>query len=354
MRSTSTRRTSSRSGGTTDLTIATKVIIGRNERENVVIETFSRPGDIILMLEDIPGPTTLLRGNATTQNVLAAAALAAQQLKGALGAERESARAAGAPDEEGYDRRGRAGGRRVRRGPTQSPGKGSIMTTRGQARAGSSEIIKGTGGMLVALSGGVDSTFLAKVAKDALGDRAAAVTIKSQIHPPSSSRRPSRSQNSSAYATSSSRWTRSACPAWRRTLPAMLHLQAPDTRHAPGDREGEGLPVVVEGSQRRRRGRFPPRHEGRQRARRQEPARRGRPHQGRDPRALLPAWACPRGASRRYACLASSVPYGQRDHRGEAPPGGQRGGLSALPKATRYFAYGTTGRSRGSSSPRRR
>lgn len=60
---------------------ATKVIIGRNERENAVVATFSRPGDIVLMLEDIPGPTTLLRGNATEKTVLVAAALAARSSK---------------------------------------------------------------------------------------------------------------------------------------------------------------------------------------------------------------------------------------------------------------------------------
>lgn len=45
------------------------------------------------------------------------------------------------------------------------------------------EIIADTGGMLVAFSGGVDSTLLTKVAFDVLGERALAVTVRSKIHP---------------------------------------------------------------------------------------------------------------------------------------------------------------------------
>ena len=45
------------------------------------------------------------------------------------------------------------------------------------------EILKSLGSVLIAYSGGVDSTFLAKVAFDVLGKNTLAVTISSEIHP---------------------------------------------------------------------------------------------------------------------------------------------------------------------------
>lgn len=59
----------------------TKVIVGRDERENHVIETFARPGEMLLELAEINGPTTLLRGEANEENVRAAAALCARSSK---------------------------------------------------------------------------------------------------------------------------------------------------------------------------------------------------------------------------------------------------------------------------------
>jgi len=56
----------------------TKVIVGRNHRENAVLETFTRKGDVLLELADMMGPTALLRGDTGEKNVALAAALCAR------------------------------------------------------------------------------------------------------------------------------------------------------------------------------------------------------------------------------------------------------------------------------------
>ncbi len=59
----------------------TKAIVGRNESDNKKIQTFSRPGDLLLELVEIPGPLVLLRGKTGEKNVRMAAALAARYSK---------------------------------------------------------------------------------------------------------------------------------------------------------------------------------------------------------------------------------------------------------------------------------
>jgi len=60
---------------------ATKAIVGRNERENATIFTFSRPTDLLMTTRDAPGPTALLRGPHAGDHVRAAAALTARYSK---------------------------------------------------------------------------------------------------------------------------------------------------------------------------------------------------------------------------------------------------------------------------------
>ncbi len=56
----------------------TKVIMGRRDEENERIQNLSQDGDILLQLIDMPGPLTLVRGEATEDNILLAARLTAR------------------------------------------------------------------------------------------------------------------------------------------------------------------------------------------------------------------------------------------------------------------------------------
>jgi hypothetical protein len=63
------------------LDAATKAVVGRVERENATIVTFSRPTDLLLTTRDAPGPTTLLRGDLSPEHIAAAGALTARYSK---------------------------------------------------------------------------------------------------------------------------------------------------------------------------------------------------------------------------------------------------------------------------------
>lgn len=56
----------------------TRVIVGRNDRENRVILSFARPGDTLLDAANAPGPTTLLRGPADPAAIAIAASITAR------------------------------------------------------------------------------------------------------------------------------------------------------------------------------------------------------------------------------------------------------------------------------------
>ena len=57
---------------------ATKVVVGREEADNVLLEQMAREGDVLLVLDDVPGPSTLLRGDASEEHLALAAALTAR------------------------------------------------------------------------------------------------------------------------------------------------------------------------------------------------------------------------------------------------------------------------------------
>ena len=59
----------------------TKAVVGRDEAENAKIEVLAAPTDFLVGLEDIPGPTVLVRGPAVECNIATAASLAARYSK---------------------------------------------------------------------------------------------------------------------------------------------------------------------------------------------------------------------------------------------------------------------------------
>jgi len=63
----------------------TLVVIGRHHEDNLRLKPLLRDGDICIEAADIPGPTTLLRGNAGTANLATAAALTLRYTKAPAG-----------------------------------------------------------------------------------------------------------------------------------------------------------------------------------------------------------------------------------------------------------------------------
>ncbi len=59
----------------------TKVIVSRNEDENLAIQNIARDGDFLIHLKDIPGPLSLVRGNINDEKLKIAAQLTARSSK---------------------------------------------------------------------------------------------------------------------------------------------------------------------------------------------------------------------------------------------------------------------------------
>jgi len=63
----------------------TLVVIGRHAEDNALLERLFQPGDLRIEAADLAGPTTLLRGTASRENVALAAALTLRYIKRAAG-----------------------------------------------------------------------------------------------------------------------------------------------------------------------------------------------------------------------------------------------------------------------------
>lgn len=67
----------------------TLLVMGRFERDNVHLDPLFGPGDVRIEADEIPGPTTLLRGTASPENIALAAALTLRYTKAEPGRARK-------------------------------------------------------------------------------------------------------------------------------------------------------------------------------------------------------------------------------------------------------------------------
>ena len=138
-----------------------------------------------------------------------------------------------------------------------------------------------------------------------LGDRALAVTADSPSYPERHrADGAATSPRGSACSTRSSTPRELERPEYRANPDESLLLLQARALHAPDARSPRAARRGRRRRQQRRRSRrLPARAAGGARVRRAQPARRGRPAQGRDPRALARRRACRPGTSRpRPAC----------------------------------------------------
>ena len=75
-----------------------KAVVGRTERENEAIETLVSPGDLLLQVEQYPGPLVLVDGAVSGEDLEVAAGLAAAYSDAPEGAPVTVTAAPGGPD----------------------------------------------------------------------------------------------------------------------------------------------------------------------------------------------------------------------------------------------------------------
>lgn len=174
------------------------------------------------------------------------------------------------------------------------------------------DILSQMKGAIVALSGGVDSTFLAKVAYETLGDKAVAVTVGSQIHAGFEEREAAEVARAIGIRHMLIRADALGVPGLAENPPERCYICKKAIFKMLLDiaaKEGHG--IVAEGTNASDEGDFRPGVRALSELRVRSPLREaGLAKQ--DIRDLsrrmgLPTWNKPS-----YACLASRIPYGER------------------------------------------
>ena len=199
--------------------------------------------------------------------------------------------------------------------------------------------LAGLGSVIVAFSGGTDSAYLAWVATDVLGDRAQCLTADSASYPSRHreiAAAPGARLPSPPRVHRDQRDGRSELP--RERAGPLLLLQAGAVHEADGAGARARHRGRARRRQRRRPRRLPARAQGRARARRAQPARRGGPDQGRDPRAVAARRAADVGPARvGVPVVAHPVPLRSdaREARDDRAGRGRarRPGLPRVPRA---------------------
>jgi uncharacterized protein len=165
---------------------------------------------------------------------------------------------------------------------------------------------------LVALSGGVDSTFLAKVARETLGDRALAVTVGSEIHAGFEEREAAELAHAIGIRHMAVNVEALGVPGLAENPPERCYIcKKAIFRKLSEIARAEKLDAVVEGSNASDMGDYRPGMKALAELGIRSPLREaGLTKQ--DIRDLscrmgLPTWNKPS-----YACLASRIPYGER------------------------------------------
>jgi uncharacterized protein len=190
------------------------------------------------------------------------------------------------------------------------PGLAEIRSASSSKRERLREILSGTGGALVAFSGGVDSALVLAVAHEVLGERCAALTAHSASVPLSEREAARQLATRLGVRHREVESREGENPAYRANGPdRCFHCKTELYRLCAEAARAEGLPVVVDGFNADDWSDHRPGHEAARSARVRSPLAEAGFTKG-EVRAWSEAYGLPTWDKPQMACLASRLPYG--------------------------------------------